>query len=66
MPKSSHERRWERSSVVASRRPNNSSGTPKEKDEQVPEWMTDTWKRRVEAEARHRLKRNIRDIGAAR
>jgi hypothetical protein len=33
---------------------------------QVPEWGTDRWKRQVEAEARNRLKRDVRDIGARR
>lgn len=32
----------------------------------VPEWMTESWKRRVEAEARAKLKRKIRDIGKGR
>ena len=32
----------------------------------VPEWMTEAWKHRVEAEARHRLKRDIRGISVRR
>jgi hypothetical protein len=32
----------------------------------VPEWTTEEWKHRVEAEARHRLKREIRGVGARR
>jgi hypothetical protein len=31
-----------------------------------PEWATARWKHRVEAEARSRLKREVRDVGAAR
>lgn len=30
-----------------------------------PEWATARWKQRVEAEARSRLKREVRDVGAA-
>jgi hypothetical protein len=37
-----------------------------ERDPQVPESETEHWKRRVEAEARHRLKRYVRDSGARR
>lgn len=36
------------------------------KPTQVPEWTTEPWKHRVEAEARNRLKREVRDVGAAR
>ena len=32
---------------------------------QLPEWMTQRWKQRVEAEARRRLKRELRDVGRA-
>ena len=32
----------------------------------VPEWMTEAWKHRVEAEARHRLKREIRGVSTRR
>ena len=32
----------------------------------VPEWMTEECKHRVEAEARGRLKRQIRGVGARR
>ena len=32
----------------------------------VPEWMTDAWKRHVEAEARCKLKDRIHDIGIRR
>jgi hypothetical protein len=32
----------------------------------VPESGTERWKRQVEAEARHRLKRAVRDISARR
>jgi hypothetical protein len=31
-----------------------------------PEWMTERWELQVEAEARKRLKRSIRNIGAER
>jgi hypothetical protein len=37
-----------------------------EREPHAPEWGTQRWKRQVEAEARHRLKRVIRDIGAGR
>jgi hypothetical protein len=40
--------------------------TRPEREPQVPEWETEHWKRMVEAEARHRLKRNIRGVGARR
>lgn len=33
---------------------------------QLPEWATERWKQRVEAEARRLLKREVRDVGAAR
>ena len=32
----------------------------------VPEWMTERWKHRVEAEARLRLRQNVRDVGNVR
>ena len=32
----------------------------------VPEWTTDRWKHRVEAEARNRLKHDLHDVGATR
>lgn len=38
--------------------------TRPERGPQVPEWETEHWRRQVEAEARHRLKRHVRDIGA--
>ena len=31
-----------------------------------PEWKTERWKRHVEAEARNRLKKNIRQVGSER
>ena len=31
-----------------------------------PEWKSERWKREVEAEARRRLKKNIREIGFKR
>ena len=34
--------------------------------EAVPEWMTEAWKRHVEAEARRQLKDRIHDVGAHR
>ena len=40
--------------------------TRPDREPQVPEWGTERWKRQVEAEARHRLKRHVRDIGARR
>ena len=53
------------------RRPAQAAPTPTarsrpEREHQVPEWETEAWMRRVEAEARHRLKRDVRDIGARR
>ena len=33
---------------------------------EAPEWATLRWKQRVEAEARSRLKHEVREIGAAR
>lgn len=33
---------------------------------QLPEWTTERWKQRVEAEARRLLKREVRDVGATR
>jgi hypothetical protein len=32
----------------------------------MPEWMTERWKHRVEAEARLRLRRNVHDVGGVR
>lgn len=32
----------------------------------LPEWMTERWKHRVEAEARGRLKREVQDVGSHR
>ena len=32
----------------------------------APEWMTERWKHRVEAEARLRLRRNAHDVGSVR
>jgi hypothetical protein len=37
-------------------------GTTDDTDAEVPESETERWKRRVEAESRNRLKRNIRDV----
>lgn len=37
-----------------------------ERDRRIPESGTEQWKRRVEAEARHRLKRHVQRIGAQR
>jgi len=36
------------------------------KQPQVSEWATQSWKHRVEAEARKRLKHEVRDLGADR
>jgi hypothetical protein len=36
------------------------------KDNQGPEWTTERWMHRVEAEARTRLKHEVRDVGALR
>lgn len=33
---------------------------------QVPEWATERWAHRVEAEARNRLKHDLHDVGAPR
>ena len=30
----------------------------------IPEWMTEAWNQKVEAEARHRLKRKIHGVRA--
>ena len=40
--------------------------TRQEREPPVPESGTERWKRQVEAEARHRLKRHVRNIGARR
>jgi hypothetical protein len=40
--------------------------TRPEREPQPPEWETEAWMRRVEAEARHRLKRDVRDIRGRR
>jgi hypothetical protein len=32
----------------------------------VPEWTTERWRHRVEAEARNRLKHDLHDVGAPR
>ena len=40
--------------------------TRPEREPLAPEWETEGWMRRVEAEARHRLKRDVRNIGARR
>ena len=32
----------------------------------VPEWMTERWMHRVDAEARKRLKHEVHDVGALR
>jgi hypothetical protein len=36
------------------------------REPQIPESATERWKRQVEAEARHRLKRHVRNIAARR
>ena len=36
------------------------------KEDQLPEWATERWKHRVEAQARRLLKRELRHVGAAR
>lgn len=41
------------------------AGSRARKRAETPEWTTERWKHRVEAEARNRLKRDIRHIGAA-
>lgn len=43
-----------------------SAGTKATKQGQRPEWTSERWKQRVEAEARRLLKREVRDVGAAR
>ena len=40
--------------------------TMPEREPRVPESETEAWMRRVEAEARHRLKRDVRNIRARR
>ena len=35
-------------------------------DSSAPEWTTESWKHRVEAEARHRLKSEIRGVATHR
>jgi hypothetical protein len=42
------------------------AGTKATKQDQRPEWTTERWKQRVEAEARRLLKREVRNLGAAR
>ena len=39
---------------------------PKPIHAKAPEWMTECWKHRVEAEARNRLLRNIRGVATSR
>jgi len=51
---------------VGARRPCGVSAVPRGTDAKVPEWMTDAWKRHVEAEARCKLKDQIHHIGAGR
>jgi hypothetical protein len=43
-----------------------SARTNATKPDQLPEWTTEGWKHRVEAEARRLLKREVRDVGSAR
>jgi hypothetical protein len=52
-----------------SRRPPGSSvplSRSPDADAALPEWMTEEWKHRVEADARARLKKSIRGVGARR
>ena len=39
---------------------------PRAPETEVPEWHTERWKHEVEAEARHKLKGGIRDVGRPR
>jgi hypothetical protein len=50
-----------RSAAVAS-----SARSKRKQDGRAPEWATERWKHQVEAEARHRLKHEVRDVGAER
>ena len=52
--------------VTPTRADGSSAVTDAPKDAEVPESMTERWKRRVEADARQRLERNIRGVGTAR
>lgn len=57
---------WDAGSVSsgqASRRRTRSSSTA---DPRGPEWKSERWKLRVEAEARSRLKKSIRSVGSER
>ena len=51
---------------VRARRPCGVSAVRMGTEAKVPEWMTDAWKRHVEAEARCKLKDRIHSIGAGR
>jgi hypothetical protein len=53
-------------SLSSPREREKSSGATAPRKPAVPEWTTEEWKHRVEAEARHRLKREIRGVGARR
>jgi hypothetical protein len=68
MPVSSQRKRaqFRRAGRIAAKRRNGSNLSPAGKRVEVPEWMTDAWRHRVEAEARRRLTDNIRGIGAER
>ena len=57
-----------RTAAVAPTRASRSTAVTdaQKKDAEVFEWTTERWKRRVEAEARHRLEHNIRGVGGAR
>ena len=48
------------------RPPRPAARAPKEPVRPALEWMTDEWKHRVEAEARKRLKSEIRDVAKRR
>lgn len=53
-------------SLIAAKRPTGSNVVLGGADAEVPEWMTDAWKHRVEAECRQRLSHKIHGIGANR
>ena len=58
--------RRQSSSLARSRRFTQPLSCRRAKDGDEPEWRTQAWKQRVEAEARLRLERNIRHSVASR
>jgi hypothetical protein len=60
--------RWRRrtAAVTATRTRGSAAATEARTDAEAPEWTTERWKRRVEADARDGLERNIRGVGTAR